>query len=94
MDSTKQAAKKQAASLLYDQIKNLSPEDLTASHNNIKCLKPSEILLNKDQFDKIKSISHGKCNFSESMKFTDMYIANLRSSTNSSINQLQVNNLT
>lgn len=92
MGLTKQAAKKQAASLLYDQIKNLSPEDLTASQNYVKYTKPSEILLNNNQFDKIKSISDGKCNVSESMKFTEMFIANLRLSTKPSINKLKVNN--
>lgn len=91
---TKQAAKKQAASLLYDQIKNLSPEDLTAPHNYVKYTKPSEILLNNNQFDKIKSISGGKCNFSESVKCTDMFIANMKLSTNPSVNKLKVNNRT
>lgn len=94
MNSTKQSAKKQAACLLYDQIKNMSPEDITAHHYYVKTAKPSDILLNNNQSDNKKLITDGKSNVTEAMKYVDIFVKDLKSSTNPSINQLKVNNWT
>jgi len=83
---TKQAAKKQAARLLFEKIKNLSPEEKAVLNYN-EFQTPSEVLLNGDQLNNVD----GKISPSEALKCVNKFKNQLKLSNNPSINKLKVN---
>lgn len=87
---TKQAAKKQAARMVFEKVRHLSLEEKAAYNHNAH-LTPSKFLFNGNQFTNNTLKNDEKIISSEVVNYTERLKNKLNSSTNPTINLLKVN---